>query len=130
MKIIIFIMCFILLLLYGCGQEATVRYTIQNNTKYQEEKMQVREDKLEEKAMIMELLNCDEEKAEKIEVTFQEVSGKRIDNVENVPTDKKSYLVKVEADGEIYYLKITSKYFLSEIRADKEDGEVLYQVVY
>lgn len=77
-----------------------------------------------------DLADENDEKLLRIEETFQEAIGKRIDNVENVPTDKKSYLVKVEADGEIYYLKITSKYFLSEIRADKEDGEVLYQVVY
>lgn len=130
MKIMIFIMCVILLLLCGCREEMTVTCTTQNDTQYREEITQAGEDKLEEKTMIMELLDCDEAKAEKIEETFQEVIGKQIDNVEKVPTDKKSYLVKAEADGEIYYLKITSTFFLREIRADIEDGEILYQVVY
>lgn len=122
MKVIV-IVCLVVFTLCGCGQGNTVK----NGTEIQEG---TTTGQLEEKVMLKDLLGCDETKVEKIEEKFKEITGKEIDNVENIPNDKKSYLIKVEADGEIYYLKITSKYLLREIREDKEDGKVLYQVVY
>lgn len=81
-------------------------------------------------AMLMKLLNCDEKHAEDIETEFEDVTGAKIENAELMPTEKKTRLVKVQAQGKSYYLKINSVGMLTEIREDKVDGDILLQVIY
>ncbi len=80
--------------------------------------------------MLMKLLNCDEKQVGDIEMEFEDVTGAKIEDAELIPTEKKISLVKVQAQGKEYYLKINSVGMLIEIRADKTDGTVLFQVNY
>ncbi len=78
-----------------------------------------------------QLLGCDNRKAEKIRDIFEEVVGESIKTMEMVPTDRKGFVVKVASEGgKLYFLKVTERAFLEEIRCDAIDGEIAYQVVY
>lgn len=77
------------------------------------------------------ILGCDSQHAEAIENTFGKCVNKEIRGVELVPSERKGNIVKVLVDdGEIYFLKISSIYFLREIRKDSQSGEIIYQVNY
>lgn len=83
-----------------------------------------------ESDMLIDLLECDEKHVDKIKKIFEKVTEKKIGYVEQIYNDKKSKIIKVEADDKYYYLEISPTNILEEIRMDDEDGEILYQVNY
>lgn len=83
-----------------------------------------------EYTFLQELLLCDEADAVEIAETFEKVTGKKLENAELVPTEKKSKILKVETLDRLYFLKVSSINVLSKISEDSEGGEVIYQIIY
>ena len=79
---------------------------------------------------LQELLLCDEAHAAEIAEVFEEVTRKKLENAELVPTEKKSKLLKVDTSDKTYYLQVSSINELDKICEDSENGEVIYQIIY
>lgn len=80
--------------------------------------------------MLAELLECEEEKAEKITEIFRKATGGEIECAKLLPSEKKARLLKVKSGGTEYFLRVSSKNVLKEIREGEEKGTIRYQVNY
>ncbi len=93
------------------------------------EKVQIHEPR-DEYIFLQELLSCDEEHAVEIAEIFEDVTGKKLEDAELVPTEKKVKILKIVTSDKEYYLKISSVNVLKEIREGSMDGEVKYLMMY
>ena len=79
---------------------------------------------------LQDLLNCDKEDADAIAELFTEVTGQVIEEAELVPNKKKTRLLRIYSGEKKYYLRITMRDQIQEIRSDTENGKIMYQVIY
>lgn len=79
---------------------------------------------------LQDLLNCDKEDADAIAELFTEVTGQVIKEAELVPNKKKTRLLRISSGEKNYFLRITMRNQIQEIRSDTKNGKLLYQVIY
>lgn len=126
----------VIMILNGCSNSkkteqnsASIDTANATETNITSEKEQIVENK-EKIDMLIELLGCDELHAKGIENTFQDATQMKMEDIELIPTTKKTKFLKVKAEDKVYYLKVSSLFLLIEIREDTEDGKVIFQVNY
>lgn len=95
-----------------------------------EREVRLNMDPIGEYVFLQEILLCDETHAVEIATNFEKITGKKLEKVELVPTEKKSKILKVETPDKTYYLKINSLNVLNKICEDSMAGNIIFQIIY
>ncbi|SDZ96869.1 hypothetical protein SAMN05216349_10362 [Oribacterium sp. KHPX15] len=105
---------------------------VENNVNHEEHSTEeLKETGIEgEFAFLQEIASCDETQAIKIAAIFEDVTGHKLDNAEEVSVNKQYLLLKVKTADKNYYLTIGKSKLLQKISEDSETGKVLYQIIF
>lgn len=128
----------ILMVISGCSnnvpteanvEEASEQITTVNNYTTSTDEITEEAGDSSQVSKLAELLECSESTAQSLCDQLEEITQKKISNIEVIQKNPLRFLKVTAEDGSEYYAELSKGYFIAAVYADSMDGNQIYRAI-